>query len=450
MKKIISIIFTILLICGFNFSANAKPCRYNNFFEYVINDSNIPKSAVHISIKDLSNGKTVYELNQETPLPAASVQKIVTYTVARDKLGSDYKFSTKLYKNRTNDYYLVLGADPFLTTTDIKSLFSRVLGKIDTLTIDSSIVDNAEWGEGWQWDDDMNPYMPKYSAYNLDKNRLNVFIIPTMVGAPAKITTNVFYPYSFENYTVTTEDETDIKLAKRNNISPETITVSGTVSKTTMKTIPINCPKRYFKIRLAEVLRKHRNPFLDEFKYGNVSDESKMISEITHPMKMIRDNILKKSDNMTAESFFKVASYDDATKSSGTTEKSIELFNKYCEKAGLDNSGVRIVDGSGVSKNNLMTADFLASFLAYNSKSDLKTMLPTAGEGTLESRMLYLKNKLYAKTGTLSDISALAGYLETESGKNYAFCIIINAPKVKEADMKMLEEYIVREAYLKL
>ena len=450
MKKIITLLFSVLLIVGFALISDAKPCRNNHFFDEVLNGSNIPKSAVHISIKDVNTGKTVYELNPETPVPAASVQKIVTYTVAKDRLGSDYNFSTKLYKNKNNDYYVVLGADPFFTTTDLKSLFSCVFGKMNSVTIDSSIVDNVEWGEGWQWDDGLNPYMPKYSAYNIDNNTLSVFIIPTMVGAPAKITTNVFYPYSFENYTITTEDETDVKLVKNPDISPESIIVSGKVARTTLKKIPVNSPKRYFKIRLTDILRKHRTPFLGEFKYGQLPHNCKLVSEIKHPMKMISDDILKKSNNTTAESFFKVSSFGPYTKSSGTTEKSIEIFKQYCEDAGLNNSGVKIVDGSGVSKNNLLTAEFLAGFLVYNAKSDLKTNLPTAGEGTLESRMLYLKNKLYAKTGTLSDISALAGYLETQNGNNYAFSIIINYPNAKEADMKMLEEYIIREAYQKL
>jgi len=450
MKKIIALLFSVFVVFGIVMMSDAKPCRYNALFEDVINGSTIPKSAVHISIKDLNTGKTVYELNQDTPVPAASVQKIVTYTVAKDKLGSDYKFSTKLYKNRNNDYYVFLGADPFFTTTDLKSLFSGVLGKINSVTLDGSIVDNAEWGEGWQWDDELNPHMPKFSAYNIDNNTLSVFIIPTMVGAPAKITTNVFYPYSFENYTVTTEDETNIKLAKNPEVSPESIAVSGTVSKTTLRKVPVNSPKRYFKIRLTDILRKHRNPFLGEFQYGKLPYNCKFVTEIKHPMKMTSESILKKSNNMAAESFFKVASYDYETKESGTVERSIKLFNKYCEKAGLNNSGVRIVDGSGVSKNNLLTAQFLTEFLAYNGNTDLKKNLPTAGEGTLESRMLYLKDKLYAKTGTLSDISALAGYLETQIGNNYAFSIIINSPNVKEADMKMLEEYIVREIYQRL
>ena len=113
---------------------------------------------------------------------------------------------------------------------------------------------------------------------------------------------------------------------------------------------------------------------------------------------------------------------------------------------------IKIVDGSGVSKNNLMTSDFMTDFLVAESKTEdselFKTSMASPGEGTLENRMLYFKDNLKAKTGTLTDVSAIAGYLKTRSGKDVAFDIMINDPKSKAADKKMLEEYILRAIYI--
>ena len=63
--------------------------------------------------------------------------------------------------------------------------------------IDSRIFDSVEWGEGWQWDDDLNPLMPKFSAYNLDGNLLKIEITPTVNNTPATIVTKPFYPLTF-------------------------------------------------------------------------------------------------------------------------------------------------------------------------------------------------------------------------------------------------------------
>ena len=78
------------------------------------------------------------------------------------------------------------------------------------------------------------------------------------------------------------------------------------------------------------------------------------------------------------------------------------------------------------------------------------TYLPTPGQGTLVQRMLPIKENLRAKTGTLVNISSIAGYLTTKKGNNYTFCIIQNDVKLSSAEKKILEEYIIREAYLKL
>ena len=76
--------------------------------------------------------------------------------------------------------------------------------------------------------------------------------------------------------------------------------------------------------------------------------------------------------------------------------------------------------------------------------AEYKEMFASAGEGTLKNRMLYFGDNLKAKTGTLSDVSAIAGYLKTAKGNLVAFDIIINDPNSKTPDKKMLEEYILR------
>lgn len=124
---------------------------------------------------------------------------------------------------------------------------------------------------------------------------------------------------------------------------------------------------------------------------------------------------------------------------------------RLLQKIGVNSDEIKIVDGSGVSKNNLMSADFMTNYLVALSQIpgfDLyKSILPTAGEGTLANRMLYFKDNLRAKTGTLADISAITGYLTSKSGKTYAFDIMINDAKTSPSDKKMLEEYILRAVY---
>ena len=63
--------------------------------------------------------------------------------------------------------------------------------------------------------------------------------------------------------------------------------------------------------------------------------------------------------------------------------------------------------------------------------------------------MITLKTNLRAKTGTLSNISSIAGFLKTKAENNLVFCIMTNSPNASISDLKILEDYIIRELYLK-
>ena len=153
---------------------------------------------------------------------------------------------------------------------------------------------------------------------------------------------------------------------------------------------------------------------------------------------------------MVSETMFKLAGGKYLGLETGTDAAGIKMFNDYCTKNKLDNSRIRITDASGVSKNNLVSTDFVTEFLVVNKDNKVLESLPKPGEGTLTHRMLTIKDSLRAKTGTLSDVSSIAGYLTTKSGKRLAFCIITNDMKLSNSDKKMLEDFIIREAYLKL
>lgn len=451
-KKIIKLLFIFALFVGFTGFAQARP--FESPLEAAIKKAEISNSAlISVSFKEISTGKKSFEMNSNAPMTPASIQKIVTLLPSLDTLGSDYEFKTQLYKNKDNNLYIKLGADPYFTTADlkgmVKSLANYQISSTKAIYIDDSILDGNEWGEGWQWDDDLNPLTPKFSAYNIDKNLLTVDVIPTVPGAPADISTEIFYPTAFIN-NVVTSDKTDVKLERKNYISPDVINADGTISHDLAIQIPVNYPRRYFILRLEDLLRKQKVAYYGDFNRIKLPKNTCVISEVKHPISGAVEDILKKSNNMVAETVFKLAGGKYA-KGTGTSTSSIEMLNDYYKNLGIATDKIRIVDGSGVSKNNLITADFMTEVLLKTAKNkngaNLQSGLASPGEGTLSDRMLYFKDNLKAKTGTLSNISTITGYLKTKNGKTYAFCIMINDPKSKSADKKSFEEYVLREAF---
>ncbi len=453
MKKIIKLWIMLTVLFVFATNVDAKP--FNNPIEDSIKKAEITKSAlISVSFKEIPTGKKSFQLNATTPMPPASVQKVVTLLPALDTLGANYEFKTGLYKNTNNSLFIKLGADPYFTSRNLKdmvrALANNKIYSTKAFYIDDSIMDSNEWGEGWEWDNDLNSLMPKFGSYNMDSNLLTVNVCPTQPGAPAEISTNVFYPTAFIN-NVTTGATNDIKLSRKNYISPDVINADGTVSKDTAIQIPINYPRRYFILRLEDILRKQKVSYYGDYNRLKLPKNATLITEIKHPLSNATDDILKKSNNMVAETVFKIAG-GKYTQETGSFDAALEMFNDYYKKIGVCTDNIKITDGSGVSKNNLLTADFITEVLikAEQNKTGLKLMMAAPGEGTLTDRMLYFQGKLKAKTGTLQNISAIAGYLTVKSGKTYAFCIMINDAKSKSADKKSFEEYVLREAYEKL
>ena len=418
-------------------------------FSTVIDDSGVDIESVAVSIKNANNGKVIYSFNDKMLMNPASVQKILTTPVAVETLGQDYLFKTSLYSRNDNCYVLKLGADPYLSAKNLKNLIKNIKPETQRIFIDDTALDNKTWGEGWQWDDDMNILMPKFSSYNLDKNLIKLTVMPAENGQFATIINPSKYPLVFFNHIVK-GDKTNIKIHRDNNISTNTLMLSGTVARPTTVYIPVNNLQRYFNVQLTRALEE-RNLYLKHaFAPNKLNESDVFIAEITHPIDKAIEDILKNSNNLVSETMFKLAGAKYIGIATGSDSAGIKMFNDYCVKNKLDNSRIRITDASGVSKNNLISADFITEFLRVNKDNEIMDYLPKPGEGTLTHRMLPIKDYLKAKTGTLSDLSSIAGYLTSKSGKKYTFCIMINDMKLSTSDKKMLEDFIIREAYLRL
>lgn len=445
MKKLFSLILVLLM----TLSVQARGIKNSKGdFSSVINDSGVEKNSIAISIKELNTGKPVYELNEKILMHPASVQKILTLIPAVDTLGENYEFTTTLYERRGNNYIIKLGADPYLTSSDLKELIKDINPETQKIYIDDSILEKKDWGEGWQWDDDMNVLMPRFNSYNLDGNLIKITIMPTQKGQLATIINPSKYPLVFLN-NVVTSDKNNISVSRDNSISVNTLALKGTVNKPVIIRIPTNNLKRYFDVRLTNTIHDKNIYLKENIITDTVKSEDKEVNKITHPISEAIDDILKNSNNMASETVSKLAGgkmYDDK----GTDINGIKVFNAYCKKIGLDNSKIRLTDASGVSKNNLISADFISEFLIKTRDNPVIEHLPSPGEGTLTHRMLPIKNNLKAKTGTHGDLSSIAGYLTTKKGNKYAFCIMINDTTTTISDMKMLEDYLIREVYLKL
>ena len=444
MKRIILAIFILVLMC---MQVNAKSVKSN--INDILNQSGIDKHSVSVSVKSVENGKVIYSHNDKILMHPASVQKMLILPAIVEVLGDDYEFETSIYSRGEDSYLIKLGADPYLSSSDLKRLVRNIDSKkVKQIYIDDSLLEGKSWGEGWQWDDDLNISMPKFNSYNLDGNILKFTVMPTTTGDKTFIINPSKYPLVFIN-NVITSDKNQVNVSREPLSGFNTITLDGKVVSPYQVKVPVNNLKQYFDFKLTQALGDRNIYLKTPYVYSPAANKDVLLEKQVHPISTAISDVLLNSNNMVAEILSKIAGAK-VYGLSGTDEKGLKVVEDFYKKNGIDTSRVRFVDASGVSKNNLADADFVTEYLVKMKDNKTLASMAVPGVGTLSDRMIPLGDNLKAKTGTLSDISSIAGYLTTKSGHKYAFCIITNDPKSSFSDKKGLEDYLLRELYLRI
>lgn len=323
-------------------------------------------SQVGMMVYDLDADSAIYCHNERQLMRPASTMKLLTAITAIDKLGGSYQFKTDLcYTGEVTDgtlsgnIYCVGGFDPRFNIDDMRAFVEsiRKMG-VDTIrgTIyaDKSMKDEAQYGEGWCWDDD------------------NPILSPLLVGR-----------------------------------------------------------KDVFIDRFVQELRE-AGIVVDAFTgQGRKPDDAFCICRRFHTIDQVLMRMLKESDNLYAESmFYQIGAASGSQPATAHSARSV--MNRLIEKVGLNPKRYNIADGSGLSLYNYVTAELEVRLLRYAFKNNniylhLHPSLPQAGtDGTLRKRMTspFTQGNVYAKTGTLSGISSLAGYCTAANGHRLAFAII--------------------------
>lgn len=452
MKNLFKIFVLTLMLAIFTVPAFAKVETLDFKLNRLIKSSELDKtSTVAVSIKSIKTGKSVYEYNQNKLLHPASTLKIFTAASAIDSLGYDYNFKTQIYIDKNNNLYIKLGADPKLVVKDLHILVKKLREtshkSVNRIYIDDSIIDTQEWGTGWMWDDNTNAYMPKFSPYNIDNNLFNVNLNITESSCVDAVTTSA-YPVAVINK-LKVSDKDNYSIARQDWISPDVIVIEGTIASPKTIQIPVNNMRRYFIAKLNNelVLNNIKNNET-EFRTALTPKDAEFLGEVVHPVDSVLLSVLKSSDNKNAETLFKVAS-SKKYNATGTFELSKKMFNEFYKSIEVDTSSIVIADGSGTSRNNLVTTDFMSSALLQlyfmPDFNKYKEYIAQPGEGTLATRLLDLRGSVWLKTGSISNVSGLTGYIKNKNNDEYTVAILIQSFSKSQKDVKEFENKIISE-----
>jgi serine-type D-Ala-D-Ala carboxypeptidase/endopeptidase (penicillin-binding protein 4) len=411
-----------------------------------------------VAVYSLNRSEKLYEREPAQLCIPASTNKIITAAVALLRLGPNYQFKTRVLadgsiKDGVLEGNLVIAGsgdpsnspklqagDPFRTFRDwaeklkernIKAISGDIIG-------DGGAFEEIPYGQGWEWNDLTQAYAAPVSALQFNENLVSFRIMPSLErnSLPSITATPLADYLSFDNRIATETDNSATNIRIERGASNELVVLRGSVplkSPGIIRDVSVRFPIRYYLAALSRTLNEQG---IDVSKTGiretrTTKSASLLWIHLSPPLSEIIKPMLKESLNLCAETLERVLGVE--LRGEGTFSKGLEVVEETLGGMGINKRSYNYADASGLSRLNLVSADTLVKILKSMHErtcfSNFYDALPVAGcDGTLANRMkgTAAENNAHAKTGTLSNVSAISGYVRTKSGELLAFSMIAN------------------------
>ncbi|MGW3787144.1 D-alanyl-D-alanine carboxypeptidase/D-alanyl-D-alanine endopeptidase [Micromonospora chokoriensis] len=448
--------------------------RLHDTIDTILADARLGGAQASVVVVDTGTGQTLYDRNGDRRLIPASNTKLMTSTAALGLLGPGHRFTTDVHtsgKRRagllTGNLYLRGGGDPTMLAADYDALAAQVAADgvrvvTGNLVADDTRYDHTRLGPDWTWDDEPYYYAAQVSALTVapdtdyDAGTVIVQAAPAgRAGAPPVVSTTPPTGYvRVDNRAVTVaEGETTISIEREHG--GNTVVVTGQIAvgdEPTSDWVTVWEPTGYAADVFRAALHRHGVRVIGRTVLGQATPEtahpvarhdSMSLGELMTPF-------LKLSNNGHAEVLTK--EIGRVLSGSGTWAAGMTAISEYVADTGMDTGRLRQRDGSGLSRRNLVpAAEFVDLLNAVRAEPWFETWyaaLPIAGQperfvgGTLRSRMAGTPaaGNVHAKTGSLTGVSGLSGYVTSADGRLLAFAILLN--NYLTASVKPLEDQI--------
>jgi D-alanyl-D-alanine carboxypeptidase/D-alanyl-D-alanine-endopeptidase (penicillin-binding protein 4) len=441
--------------------------------DQLLADPALHGASVSLMVRDANTGATLYQHNPRTRLVPASNLKLLTTAAAMDVLGPQYHFSTQLLSNGlrqgdrlTGSLYLRGLGDPTIQFADYQALAAQLASQgirqvQGDLVFDDTWFDAERLGVDWSHDDETTYYGAQISALtvspNTDFDAGSVLVTakaPVRAGLP--VTVDIFPPTNYlqlSNHATSGPGNTyGINRRHGTNL----LQLSGAVApgKQSEQLVSVWEPTQLVANLFEQALAQQGISVSGRRVMGGTSPATATVlaEHQSAPLQELITPLLKLSNNNMSEALLKAMGRKTAN--SGTAAAGAVAVSGFLKRQGLDTATLSQVDGSGLSRRNLVSSQNLTDVLLAASKQPWfnawYNALPVAGNidrmtgGSLRYRLkgTPAENNLHAKTGSMGGVSSLSGYITDTHGRRLVFSMISNNYVVAGAQVKGVENRV--------
>jgi len=452
-----------------------------------ISDARFSGALWGVKIISLDSGRTVFESHADRLMSPASNSKLYAGALALARFGPDYRILTPiLASERPNsrgtlrgDLVIAGRADPSWNArhagTNFWDLFTPFVAAISNagvrrvtgdLIADATFLHSPPNGSGWAASDLEDYYGAEISALTLNDNYTQIAVTPVAkAGESCKLAgVDPCTGLILDNQTMTTLTNVPKHIEAHRFPGEKIVHVFGNLpvgSAPEMIDMTVPRPAEWFAAALKEALRRNG------IKVGGTaravfwpapapSATVKLGEVVSPPLREMLHDFLKPSQNLETDLIFEhtgeMSRPTNAPPWETSEDCALDALHDFLATNGLPANEVHFDEGSGLSRNNLTTANATVSLLQFMSKlpagKDYIAALPLAGvDGTLRRRMkdTPAAQNVHAKTGTLRWAHSLSGFVTTAAGEHLAFSLMLNRyaapPDLKKAND--LDEIVV-------
>jgi serine-type D-Ala-D-Ala carboxypeptidase/endopeptidase (penicillin-binding protein 4) len=389
----------------------------------------------------------------------ASTQKLLTTAVALRRLGPEAKLETAIVSSGSGanlSAKLMGQGDPSLGRAQLLDLAQQLAQKLKTQGPIDRLTLNDEPGpwtpSTWQIDDSQSGYGAPINRLIFEENAIGLSLAPQAIGAPLKVVWDRAEDglgWKIENRS-RTGSRTDPESIEVTQMPPQTLRIVGSLrngADPESMAIAVLNPGDRFQSQLQQFLAKVGVLIktIDRVEGPATVNSGTTLASVRSPRlaDLIRTTN-QSSNNLYAEALVNWLGRQGG-KGDTSHERGRSVITQELQKLGLRGDEVAIADGSGLSRHNLITPAAQVKLLqAMAADGTFRSSLPVAGRsGGLRSRFVgtSLVDKLQAKTGSMSGIMALTGYLTGPDER--VFTIVVNGATADYGEIRLAIDSVV-------